>query len=133
MTVCPEILRIPKYSRFLFDRVGDFLSGGLTFAKMQEMQKRLHEKYYEKWGGLSPDKSREKLLWLYGELGEAADVIKKKGSGEIMSDEAVRRHFIEEMCDVLMYYNDVLLCFDISPEELEEIYFEKNNRNMGRW
>ncbi|MBP0956516.1 MAG: nucleotide pyrophosphohydrolase [Oscillospiraceae bacterium] len=106
---------------------------GLTFEKMQEMQKRLQEKYYDKWGGLSPDKSREKLLWLYGELGEAADVIKKKGSSEIMSDEAVRRHFIEEMCDVLMYYNDVLLCFDISPEELEEIYFEKHNSNMGRW
>ena len=100
---------------------------------MQDMQRVLQKKYYDKWGGLSPEKARDKLLWLYGELGEAADVIKKNGSGKIMSDEALRRHFIEEMCDVMMYYNDVLLCFDISPQELEKVYYEKHNRNMGRW
>lgn len=38
---------------------------------MQEIQKELQEKYKDKWGGLSPEKGIEKLLWLYGELGEA--------------------------------------------------------------
>ena len=50
-----------------------------------------------------------------------------------MSDPEVRAHFIEEMCDVLMYYNDVLICYDISPEELEKAYFEKHEFNMNRW
>lgn len=131
----PEELTYPDIQPFLFDKVRSFpaVKSGLELAKMQDMQRVLQKKYYDKWGGLSPEKARDKLLWLYGELGEAADVIKKNGSGKIMSDEALRRHFIEEMCDVMMYYNDVLLCFDISPQELEKVYYEKHNRNMGRW
>ena len=40
---------------------------------------------------------------------------------------------IEEMADVLMFYNDVLLCYGITPEELEEVYRAKHERNMTRW
>ena len=36
------------------------------------------------------------LLWLYGELGEVGDVIKKDGNEKIMTDKAVRKHFVEE-------------------------------------
>ena len=50
-----------------------------------------------------------------------------------MTDKAVRKHFVEEMCDVMMYFNDVLLCYDIKPEELEKVYFEKHQKNLGRW
>jgi len=100
---------------------------------MQELQRRLQEKYLDKWGGLSPEKSIEKLLWLYGELGEAADIVKKSGSGAIMADEQTRHHFVEEMCDVLMYFNDVLICYGITPEELREVYIRKFEENMGRW
>ncbi len=131
----PEKLTYPEIQPILFDKVKSQIatSDGFPFKQMQQMQRKLQEKYKDKWGGLSPEKAREKLLWLYGELGEAADIIKKNGSGKIISDEAVRQHFIEEMCDVMMYYNDVLLCFDISTEELEKVYLEKHNRNMGRW
>jgi len=101
--------------------------------EMQERQMQLQEKYKEKWGGLSPRKGRDKLLWMMIEAGEAADVIKKSGDLKIMEDEGVRTHFVEELCDVMMYFNDIMLCYDISVEELREIYRKKHDRNMERW
>lgn len=103
------------------------------FDDMQAIQKELQEKYLDKWGGLYPEKAVRMLLWMMIEAGEAADVIKKQGDGPIMEDPDTRRHFIEEMCDVMMYFNDVLLCYGITPEELEKVYREKHERNMGRW
>lgn len=103
------------------------------FQKMQEIQKELQEKYKERWGSLSPEKGRSSLLWMITEVGEVADIIKKQGDDQIMKDAKCRQHFIEEMCDVMMYFNDVMLCYSISPEELEKAYLEKHHRNMGRW
>lgn len=105
----------------------------LDFEKMQEIQKELQEKYKDKWGGLSAYKGKEQLLWMMIEAGEVADIIKKDGEDKIINDKDVRVHFIEELCDVLMYLNDVMLCFDISPKELEEIYLRKHENNMKRW
>lgn len=107
--------------------------GNFDIAAMQNIQKELQEKYKDKWCGLSPENARNQLLWLYSELGEVGDVIKKKGDDNIMNDSDTRRHFIEEMCDVMMYFNDVLLCYDISPEEFEKIYMEKHKINLNRW
>lgn len=104
-----------------------------SLEEMQKIQQELQEKYKDKWEPVAPESGKNKLLWLMIELGEAADVIKKDGARQIMEDPEVRRHFIEEMADVLMYYNDVLLCFDISIDELKEIYMEKHERNMKRW
>lgn len=50
-----------------------------------------------------------------------------------MNHPETRKHFIEEMCDTLMYFNDVLMCYNITPEELETEYIEKHERNMKRW
>ena len=50
-----------------------------------------------------------------------------------MENADVRTHFIEEMADVMMYYNDVLLCYGISIEELSKVYREKHQKNMDRW
>ena len=55
------------------------------FNEMQEIQKELQEKYKDTWGGLSPEKGVSKLLWLYGELGEVGDVIKKNSAEAILS------------------------------------------------
>lgn len=101
--------------------------------KMQEIQRQLREKYREQWGDLVPECGRDQLLWMMIEAGEVADIIKKKGDGEIMGNENVRAHFLEEMCDVLMYFNDIMLCYSISPEELAKAYLEKHERNMKRW
>ena len=108
-------------------------SNDINFTQMQEIQRELQEKYRAQWGGLSPDKGVSHLLWMLAEAGEAAQVVKKKGNAAIGSDPDVRRHFIEEMCDVMMYFNDVLLCYDITPKELAAVYREKHRVNMQRW
>lgn len=105
----------------------------INFAWMQEEQRELQEQYKDKWSGLSPDAGCRYLLWMFAEAGEAADIIKKKGSEQIMSNPEVRKHFIEELCDVMMYFNDVMLCYSITPEELAEEYQKKHEKNMKRW
>lgn len=40
---------------------------------------------------------------------------------------------MEELVDVLMYYNDILLCYGISAEELKHSYVSKFEKNMARW
>lgn len=103
------------------------------FEEMQAIQKELQEKYFDKWGGLYPKKGRDSLLWMIIEAGEVADIIKKLGDDRIMEDPETRQHFIEEMCDVMMYFNDVMLCYSITPQELTEVYKAKHERNMKRW
>lgn len=104
-----------------------------SFNAMQSLQKELQEKYKDRWEPISPQTAKNKLLWLMIELGEAADIIKKQSGQKIAEDKEVRNHFIEEMSDALMYFNDVMLCFDISPEELKKIYMDKHQRNLDRW
>ncbi len=45
----------------------------------------------------------------------------------------LRKQLVEELADVLMYYNDVLLCYGISSEELKSAYVEKFQKNMMCW
>lgn len=104
-----------------------------SFEEMQAIQKQLQEKYKYKWTPLSPEIGKDQLLWLLIELGEVADVIKKSGNQKILDDKEVRTHFIEELCDVLMYFNDVMLCYNISIDELKEVYLQKHKKNMERW
>ena len=47
----------------------------LNFETMQKMQQDLQEKYNNKWGGLPPEQARQKLLWMYGEMGEVGDIM----------------------------------------------------------
>ena len=44
-----------------------------------------------------------------------------------------REELVEELVDVLMYYNDVLLCYGISEDELKQAYTSKFEKNMKRW
>ena len=74
-----------------------------------------------------------KLLWMIGEIGEVIDIIKKNGSENAVSDDTLREQLIEELADVLMYYNDVLLCYGITADELKQSYTSKFRRNMTRW
>ncbi len=103
------------------------------FEKMQSIQRELQEKYKDKWAPIQPRQGRDQLLWMMIEAGEMADIIKKQGDEAIVNDPETRRHFIEETCDVLMYLNDVMLCYGIAPEEIEKVYLEKHERNMKRW
>lgn len=104
-----------------------------TIEEMQNMQKALQEKYKDKWEPICKEVGQNKLLWMIGEIGEVIDIIKKNGAAGACTDEKLRKDLVEEMADVLMYYNDVMLCYNISAEELKSAYTEKFENNMKRW
>ncbi len=104
-----------------------------SIREMLTMQQTLQEKYKDKWETICPEAGKHKLLWMIGEIGEVVDIIKKNGDIKSLEDSDLRKHLIEEMADVLMYYNDVLLCYGISDEELKEAYTTKFEKNMKRW
>ena len=104
-----------------------------SINEMQSMQKELQDKYKEKWERICPETGKNKFLWMIGEIGEDIDIIKKNGDKSAVADSSVREHLIEEMADVLMYYNDVMLCYGITEDELKQAYIEKFQKNMKRW
>ena len=101
--------------------------------EMLAMQRELQDKYKDKWEPISSETGKNKLLWMIGEIGEVIDIIKKNGSENTVSDDTLREQLIEELADVLMYYNDVLLCYGITADELKQSYTNKFRRNMTRW
>jgi NTP pyrophosphatase (non-canonical NTP hydrolase) len=62
-------------------------------------------------GKQSAGNGKNKLLWMIGELGEVIDIVKKNGGDKACAGAELRRRLVEELADVLMYYNDVLLCY----------------------
>ena len=105
----------------------------IGFDEMQRLQTELQERYKNMWAPCVPAEGRVKLLWMMIEAGEAADVIKKEGDDAILHDPGARARFTEELCDVLMYLNDVMICYGITPEEAEAAYIAKHEKNMHRW
>ena len=104
-----------------------------TINEMQDMQRTLQDKYKDQWESIGPETGKNKLLWMIGEIGEVIDIIKKNGGTNACTNEELRKDLVEEMADVLMYYNDVMLCYGISAEELKKSYTEKYRKNMERW
>ncbi len=101
--------------------------------EMRTMQEQLQEKYKDKWEHIAPEVGKNKLLWMIGEIGEVIDIIKKNGGAKASENSEIRKELVEELADVLMYYNDVLLCYGITAEELKQAYTEKFEGNMKRW
>ena len=101
--------------------------------EMLDMQRALQEKYKDIWRPICPDRGKDQLLWMIGEIGEVIDIVKKHGGQRACQDPELRKRLIEEMADVLMYYNDILLCYRISAEELKRSYTVKFEKNMKRW
>ena len=104
-----------------------------SINEMQQMQKSLQDCYKGKWEPVCPGTGKNKLLWMIGEIGEVIDIVKKHGGEKVCSDENLWKDLIEELADVLMYYNDVLLCYGVSAEDLKQAYTEKFEKNMKRW
>lgn len=104
-----------------------------TVNEMLSMQKELQEKYKDKWENIAPAVGKHKLLWMIGKIGEVIDIIKKNGDKKATEDTEIRQALVEEMADVLMYYNDVMLCYGITAEELKSAYTAKFEKNMKRW
>ena len=104
-----------------------------SINELLEMQKKLQDNYKDKWEPVCAETGKNKLLWMIGEIGEVIDIIKKYGGKKASSDTEIRNDLVEELADVLMYYNDVMLCYGISAEELKRVYTEKFEKNMKRW
>lgn len=104
-----------------------------TINEMLDLQRELQEKYKDKWEPIGPETGKNKLLWMVGEIGEVIDIVKKNGDEKAVSDPMLRAALVEELSDVLMFYNDVLLCYGISAEELRKSYIAKFEKNMTRW
>lgn len=104
-----------------------------SINEMLEMQKALQDKYKGKWEPIGPEAGKSKMLWMIGEVGEVIDIVKKNGGTNATTNPELRKDLVEELADVLMYYNDVLLCYGISADELKTAYVEKFEKNMKRW
>lgn len=104
----------------------------LSIKDALQMSQTLWENNKDSWDPMTPEFGRDSILYMIEEIGEVISLIKKKGEPEIIKNGDVRQRFIEEMCDVLMYYSDVLNRFDISSRDFSQVYYEKFNKNMER-
>ena len=104
-----------------------------SMEEMRNMQQALQNRYKDKWEPIGPETGKNKLLWMIGEIGEVIDIVKKHSGTSACTDPDLRKDLIEELADVLMYYNDILLCYGITPDELGQSYREKFQKNMNRW
>lgn len=104
-----------------------------TINEMLSMQRELQEKYKGQWEPITQETGKNKLLWMIGEVGEVIDLIKKNGDGCAAGSPELRQALVEELADVLMYYNDVLLCYGITAKELKGTYILKFKKNLERW
>ena len=103
----------------------------LTFSEAMTLQDRLLAAHPE-WGERTIDKGRDYLLYIVDELGEVIAILKKQGEARVMDDPAVRAHFLEEVSDVLMYYTEMLMAYQITPGELARAFRDKHQRNLIR-
>jgi NTP pyrophosphatase (non-canonical NTP hydrolase) len=104
----------------------------LSFNEMLAMQLELWEKHKDEWSSLEPKNARNHFLWLIGELGEALEIIKKCGEEQIMGDKDVRAAFTEELVDVQMYFNEILMRYQITGADMSDAYRKKHAKNMKR-
>ena len=77
-----------------------------TVDEMLEMQKALQEKYKDKWEDICPGAAKHKLLWMVGEIGEVAEIIKKNGDAKVAEDTELRRHDIQGMQTAFYHQED---------------------------
>lgn len=105
----------------------------LDFHDMQQMQQALQEHYAGWWEPIDAEHGKNKMLWMLAELGEAIQIVKRHSAPEMMEEGHVRHDLVEELANVMMFFNDILLCYGISPEAFEGVYRTKHQRNMTRW
>lgn len=102
----------------------------LNFTEMKQMQEEL--RIAKGWTDTDPNNAKDHLLNLIGEVGEVADIFKKKGIDKCMNSPQVRRMLVEEMADMEMYFIEVMNRLQITPEEFARAYITKHNRLMQR-
>ncbi|MFI3326073.1 MAG: nucleotide pyrophosphohydrolase [Clostridia bacterium] len=103
----------------------------INFTDMNKMQLDLH-KAHPSWGMPRPEIAKDTTLYMVEEIGEMVAILKKKGEDAILNNEIVRENFTTEMVDVLMYLNKLMLCFEITPQEISDAFVKKHNYNLER-
>ena len=81
-----------------------------TINEMKEMQKNTTRKIQRQMGRYFCWSGAKQITMDGWEIGEVIDIVKKHSGLKASQDEDLRKDLIEELADVLMYYNDVLLC-----------------------
>lgn len=104
----------------------------LCFSDTLSMSKELWELHKNEWSPMEPEYAKNFILYMVEEIGEVIAIVKKKSLHDVMAKGLVREHLIEELADILMYYNDTLNRFNISAEELARVYTKKHNNNLKR-
>ncbi len=104
----------------------------LSISQMMQLQRELFEPHKDQWHPMEPEYGKDFILFMIEEVGEVIAILKKKGSTAVMEDPAVRKAFLSEMADVLMYYHDILLRFHVTPEEISDAYAKKHGIDMRR-
>ena len=104
----------------------------LTISQMMDYQRRLYELHKDQWEPHTPEFARDSILWSIDEIGEVIAIIKKKGNEAIMENPNVRRHYVEECCDVMMYWMDMMDSYGITPEEFSQAFITKAESNLKR-
>ncbi len=104
----------------------------LSISQMMQMQRELYEKHKDRWEPRQPQYGRSHILYMIEEIGEMVAILKKKGDASVVENPNVRLAFVEEMADVMMYYIDTMLCYQVTPEEFSQAFAQKYARNMGR-
>lgn len=87
----------------------------IKISRALEMQRELWEKNKNHKNPLEPEFAKLSFLWMVEEVGECIAIVKKKGDDQIMNNEEVRHHVIEEIVDVNMYMAQIMLRFGITP------------------
>ncbi len=104
----------------------------ISIKDMLDMSYALWKENEDKWSPMEAEHGRTFILYMIEEVGEVISILKKKGEDEIMHSPQIRERFIEEMCDVMMYYTDTLNRFGVSSEEFSKVYQKKFEKNMKR-
>ena len=78
---------------------------------------------------------KELAIGISTEANELLQIFRFKSEADMQSLMASdkKQKVEEELADVLMYYNDVMLCYGITADELKQVYVEKFAKNMSRW
>ncbi len=103
----------------------------ITISEMMELSEQLYKKYEDYWDN-SPESNINWVCWLVGEIGEMIDIIKKKGTDQIMNDKSTRLEMLKEITDCYMYLADILNRYKFTAEEFSEVYIDKMNYNLKR-
>jgi ADP-ribose pyrophosphatase YjhB (NUDIX family) len=104
----------------------------LRVSEIMGMARQLQEKYKGIWNPTTPMYARNKLLFIVEELGEIIAIIKKYGEARMMAEPEIRAALIEEFADVLMFFTDAMMCYEIDADEFSSAYIQKHERNMTR-